>query len=69
MLIPFDRSIDDDAAPIVVDCFYGHLFKHAPTSHPDTTEAARALHLAVKKLRAQGNSSFRRWVPFIHLGL
>ena len=30
-------------------------------------EAARALHLAVTKLRSE-NVSFARWVPFIHLG-
>ena len=34
---------------------------------PDTTQAARALHYAVTKLRSE-NVSFTRWVPFIHLG-
>jgi hypothetical protein len=34
---------------------------------PDTTQAARALHLAVAKLRSK-NAAFVRWVPFIHLG-
>ena len=37
------------------------------SSQCDTTKAARALHLAVKKLRSE-NASFVRWVPFIHLG-
>jgi len=64
-----DRSINDDDAPHVVDSFYGHLFRDGFTSHLDTTEAARALHFAVKKLRTEKNCSFRRWVPFIHLGL
>jgi hypothetical protein len=37
------------------------------TSGPDTTQAARALHFAVTKLRSE-NVSFVRLVPFIHLG-
>lgn len=37
------------------------------TNAPDITQAARALHLAVAKLRSEG-VSFARWVPFIHLG-
>jgi hypothetical protein len=36
--------------------------------YPNTTEAARALHLAVAILRNE-NASFMRWVPFVHFGL
>jgi hypothetical protein len=72
----FGRSIDDDVAPKVADIFYGHLFQsdHVPPATeilptcPDTTQAARALHLAVAKLQAE-KFSFTRWVPFIHFGL
>lgn len=66
-----DRSINDYDGPVIADEFYGHLFQgHQDGSHPDTTEAARALHFAVKKLRAQfNNGSFLRWVPFVHYGL
>jgi hypothetical protein len=55
----------------VADVFYSHLFKDGQTSEPhiDITEAALALHLAVKKLRVEKKVSFQRWVPFIHLGL
>jgi hypothetical protein len=32
-------------------------------------QAAKALHLAVGKLRKEPNIPFRRWVPFVHYGL
>lgn len=61
----------DIDGPKIADEFYAHLFKgHEDGSAPDTTEAARALHLAVKKLRSDcNNGSFMRWVPFVHYGL
>ncbi|ETW80194.1 hypothetical protein HETIRDRAFT_428431 [Heterobasidion irregulare TC 32-1] len=64
-------SIHDVDGPMVADEFYGHLFQGPKDgSHPDTTQAARALHLAVTKLRAcLGGKSFLRWVPFVHYGL
>ncbi|KIM82633.1 hypothetical protein PILCRDRAFT_70495, partial [Piloderma croceum F 1598] len=71
VLIVF-RSIADVDGPKVADSFYETLFKEhgsltADGSGPDITQAARALHLAVAKLRSE-NASFVRWVPFIHLG-
>jgi len=62
-------SIADPDGPKIADTFYEHLFKQktADSSRTDTTQAARALHLAVAKLRSE-NASFVRWVPFIHLG-
>ena len=70
-LVYFFRSIYDEDAPDVADVFYSHLFKDGQTSesHIDITEAALALHLAVKKLREEKKVTFQRWVPFIHLGL
>jgi hypothetical protein len=62
--------IGDNDAPDVAETFYAHLFKNGTNSNPDTTEAARALHLAVKKLRMKRQGiTFRQWVPFIHLGI
>ncbi|KAJ7624057.1 CHAT domain-containing protein [Mycena polygramma] len=60
-------SIMDNDAPQVASDVYEHLFK---TSPPDPSQAAEALHLAVKKLRdgAAGKKSFFNWVPFIHVG-
>ena len=58
----------DEDGPKVADNFYGHIFGMHCESYPDFTKAAAALDLAVNKLREEG-SSFRRWVPFIHLGL
>ncbi|KAJ7263067.1 CHAT domain-containing protein [Mycena rebaudengoi] len=61
-------SINDNDAPGVAADVYEHLFK---TSPPDSTRAAEALHLAVRKLRedSDGKKSFFHWVPFIHLGV
>jgi hypothetical protein len=71
VLIVF-RSISDADGPNIADSFYEYLFKKhrsskIETSGPDTTQAARALFLAVAKLRSE-NASFVRLVPFIHLG-
>jgi hypothetical protein len=66
------RSIADPDGPKVADTFYANIFTSNNLSangrsRPDTTQASRALHLAVAKLRSE-NVSFVRWVPFIHLG-
>ncbi|KAJ6553714.1 hypothetical protein DFH09DRAFT_1366096 [Mycena vulgaris] len=62
-------AMHDEDGPEVVDVFYNHIFGTSRESHPDSTKAAEALHLAVKKLRTEKKASFQRWVPFIHLGL
>lgn len=61
------RSIADVDGPKIADTFYHNLFKRTASSGPDTSQAARALHIAVARLRSE-NVSFVRWVPFIHLG-
>jgi hypothetical protein len=62
------RSIADVDGPKIANSFYADFFKgYSSTTGPDTTQAARALHRAVTKLRSE-NASFVRWVPFIHLG-
>jgi hypothetical protein len=63
------RSIADIDGPKIADSFYENLFKKCATSQagPDTAQAARALHLAVAKLRSE-KVSFVRWVSFVHLG-
>ncbi|KAF7345663.1 hypothetical protein MVEN_01585900 [Mycena venus] len=60
-------SIMDDDAPQVAADVYEHLFR---TSPPDPTQAAEALHLAVRKLckASDGKKSLFHWVPFIHVG-
>ena len=64
------RTIRDNDAPEIVDSFYGYLFRDIATHYPDTTEAARALHIAVKEFRKKHpKCSFEHWVPFIHIGL
>ncbi|KAJ7927660.1 CHAT domain-containing protein [Mycena leptocephala] len=62
-------AMHDKDGPEVVDVFYNHIFRTSSESHPDSTKAAEALHLAVKKLRTEKKASFQRWIPFIHLGL
>jgi hypothetical protein len=63
--------MEDKDGPKVADAFYRHLFQASDKNSghtPDTTQAAQALHLAVKMLKEQ-DCSFKRWVPYIHLGL
>lgn len=64
----------DYDGPKIADAFYEYLFRDCdpscnPPVTPDLTDAARALHLAVTKLRQEPNISLRRWVPFVHYGL
>ncbi|KAJ6616661.1 CHAT domain-containing protein [Mycena sp. CBHHK59/15] len=60
-------SIMDRDAPLVADDFYEYLFR---SGKPDHTQAARALHYAVERLRdKKGGKSFLSWVPFIHIGV
>ncbi|KAF8492900.1 CHAT domain-containing protein, partial [Gautieria morchelliformis] len=61
-------SISDEDGPKVADAFYEYLYRKKPSAvGPDTRESARALHVAVAMLRSEG-VSFKRWVPFIHMG-
>ncbi|KAF8815740.1 hypothetical protein BYT27DRAFT_7333814 [Phlegmacium glaucopus] len=63
------KMMDKDG-PTMADAFYEELFRGLngkPALEPDVTKSARALDVAVKKLRSR-NVSFRRWVPFIHMG-
>lgn len=64
-----NRSIVDEDAPIVAKEFYEYLFRKGPGVQPQSSEAAYALHLAVKKLRSNPAVGFRRWVPFMHMGV
>jgi CHAT domain-containing protein len=61
-------SIRDEDAPKVADAVYAHLLKEP---NPDPTQAAFALHEAVKKLcdESGGKKSFFSWVPYIHVGI
>jgi CHAT domain len=72
IVLNFCRSIADLDGPKVAGTFYESMFKETDSSamngpRPDTTQAARTLHLAVTKLRSE-NVPFIRWVPFIYLG-
>ncbi|KAJ6545320.1 CHAT domain-containing protein, partial [Mycena capillaripes] len=66
-------TMNDLDGPKIADTFYGHLFKDCdpnfnPPNPPDLTQAAKALHLAVQKLRKEPDISFHRWVPYVHYG-
>lgn len=58
-------SMNDSDGPRVADEVYARLFEKGI---PDHTQAARALHYAVQKLRAE-KASFLSWVPLIHIGV
>jgi CHAT domain-containing protein len=63
-------SIKDDDAPLIAREVYPRLIC-GPL--PDSSQAAHALHHAVKRLRDEleksGEPSFLSWVPFIHVGI
>jgi CHAT domain-containing protein len=62
-------SIQDDDAPLVAEEVYSRIVDRERGT-ADVRMAAWALHEATAKLReAAGETSFVRWVPFIHLGL
>ncbi|KDQ52075.1 hypothetical protein JAAARDRAFT_198503 [Jaapia argillacea MUCL 33604] len=57
-------TIGDRDAPLIADDVYSHILMGGK---PDYTQAALALHQAVRRLRSQG-ASFLSWVPYIHIG-
>ena len=74
-------SIGDSDAPEVAQSVYDQLFaregdgegegegeREGGRGMPDARGAARALHVAIARLRARG-APFMSWVPFIHVGL
>ncbi|KEP46865.1 putative aromatic di-alanine and TPR containing protein [Rhizoctonia solani 123E] len=60
-------SIMDEDAPKIAEVVYADLMRDGKM---DYTNAARALHKAVGKLREKvGLESIGRWAPFIHIGV
>ena len=60
-------SIVDIDGPKVAGRVYAELLKDGKLDHKS---AASALHKAVAELREKiGVDSFKRWVPFIHIGV
>ncbi|KAF8197828.1 CHAT domain-containing protein [Mycena galopus ATCC 62051] len=59
-------SMRDQDGPLVAERFYGHLFRDG--RKPQASEAAEALQIAVKELKAR-NVPYECWIPFIHIGV
>ncbi|KAJ7883375.1 CHAT domain-containing protein [Mycena leptocephala] len=59
-------SMMDEDGPVVAETVYSHLLGSGQPPRP--SEAAKALQLAVRKIRDAG-VPYERWVPFIHLGI
>ncbi|KAJ7240718.1 CHAT domain-containing protein [Mycena rebaudengoi] len=59
-------SMMDKDGPVVAETVYSHLLGSG--KRPQASEAAKALQLAVRKMRDAG-VPYERWVPFIHLGI
>ncbi|KAJ6506059.1 CHAT domain-containing protein [Mycena vulgaris] len=59
-------SMIDEDGPRVAETVYKHLF--AEGQQPQVRDAAKAMQLAVRKLREAG-VAYERWVPFIHIGV
>jgi hypothetical protein len=56
----------DEDGPVVAEAVYSHLL--ASGQRPRASEAAKALQLAVRKMRDAG-VPHEQWAPFIHLGI
>ncbi|KAJ6576147.1 CHAT domain-containing protein [Mycena vulgaris] len=59
-------SMRDNDGSSVAETVYTYLFRENTT--PKVTDAAKALQLAVRKLRDEG-VPYEHWVPFIHMGI
>ncbi|KAJ7277738.1 CHAT domain-containing protein, partial [Mycena rebaudengoi] len=59
-------SMMDEDGPVVAETVYNHLL--GSWHRPRASDAAKALQLAVRRLRDAGVPP-ARWVPFIHLGI
>ncbi|KAJ7263803.1 CHAT domain-containing protein [Mycena rebaudengoi] len=59
-------SMVDEDEPVVAETVYSHLLGSG--QRPRASEAAKALQLAVRKMRDAG-VPHERWVPFLHLGI
>ncbi|KAJ7668916.1 CHAT domain-containing protein [Mycena rosella] len=59
-------SMNDQDGPLVSEIVYSHLFRNG--RQPRASDAAEALHLAVKELKRQ-KVPYERWIPFIHMGV
>ncbi|KAJ7884012.1 CHAT domain-containing protein, partial [Mycena leptocephala] len=59
-------SMSDSDGPVVAEIVYSHLFRNG--REPQASDAAEALHLAVKELKAR-KVPYERWIPFIHMGV
>ncbi|KAJ6456309.1 CHAT domain-containing protein, partial [Mycena vulgaris] len=58
-------SMNDLDGPLVAEIVYSHLFRDG--RQPQASDAAEALHLAVKELKRR-KIPCERWIPFIHMG-
>ncbi|KAJ7191945.1 hypothetical protein GGX14DRAFT_480734 [Mycena pura] len=58
--------MQDQDGPLVAKAVYSYLFRDG--RQPQATDAAKALHLAVKELKER-NVPYERWIPFIHMGI
>ncbi|KAJ7288643.1 CHAT domain-containing protein, partial [Mycena rebaudengoi] len=59
-------SMMDEDGPVVAETVYSHLLGSG--HRPRASDAAKALQLAVRRLRDAG-VPYEHWVPFIHLGI
>ncbi|KAJ7859878.1 CHAT domain-containing protein [Mycena leptocephala] len=59
-------SMNDADGPLVAESVYSRLFRDG--QQPQAGDAAEALQLAVETLKAK-KVPFKRWIPFIHMGI
>ncbi|KAJ6582255.1 hypothetical protein B0H19DRAFT_1229295 [Mycena capillaripes] len=57
-------SMNDADGPLVAESVYSQLLKKG--RQPQASDVAKALHIAVQKLKAM-NVPYERWIPYIHM--
>jgi CHAT domain-containing protein len=59
-------GIDDRDGPLIAEAFYTHLFANG--RKPQASDAAKALQIAVRKMRDEGLPC-TRWASLVHVGI
>jgi CHAT domain-containing protein len=58
-------NLFDQPAPVVADIIYSAL---SASGRPNSSQAAEALHKAVRSLRKSNPADPLIWAPYLHLG-
>jgi hypothetical protein len=60
-------EMSDEVELLTSKIFFAHMFRKREHSNADFKDSAKALNLAIKKMRKQDIPP-KWWIPFIHIG-